>query len=279
MLRNLLLLTLASFALSQDVPPTNASATDDEMGPAAFMWPPDRVWSGDVDNRAPCGSRTSAGNRTEFPLTGGAISLVAQDDYYNSKISISYKDDPASNSDFQTLIQDKSIADLNPGHSCVQVPDAPSSVSAGDNATIQIIYKADWDAPHNQTFYACADITFVSKADFDFRIPCFNATEPGDDDKAAGVTGEANPTATHLHDASESSEAAEKSSGEGGLSGGAIAGIVVGSVVGVLLIAGAGLFFWRKKQQAKRNSRIARMEDNARKHQLATDGSQPSLNA
>lgn len=187
--------------------------------------------------------------------------------------------DPASNNDFETLIQDKSIADLNPGHSCVQVPDAPSSVSAGDNATLQIIYKADWDAPHNQTFYACADITFVSKADFSFRIPCFNATEPGDDDKAAGVTGEANPTATHLHEASESSEAAEKSTGKGGLSGGAIAGIVVGSVVGVLLIAGAGLFFWRKKQQAKRNSRIARMEDNARKHQLAADGSQPSLNA
>lgn len=63
------------------------------------------------------------------------------------------------------------------------------------------------------------------------------------------------------------------------MSGGAIAGIVVGSVVGVLLIAGAGLLFWRKKQQTKRNSRIARMEDNARKHQLATDGSQPSLNA
>lgn len=69
MLRNLLVVTLASFALSQDAPPTNASATDDEMGPAAFMWPPDRVWSGDVDNHAPCGSRADAGNRTEFPLS------------------------------------------------------------------------------------------------------------------------------------------------------------------------------------------------------------------
>ena len=69
MLRNLLLLALASSALSQDVPPTNASVTDDEMGPAAFMWPPDRVWSGDEDNRAPCGSRADAGNRTEFPLS------------------------------------------------------------------------------------------------------------------------------------------------------------------------------------------------------------------
>ena len=77
MLRNLLLLALASFALSQDAPPTNASATDDEMGPAAFMWPPDRVWSGDVDNRPPCGSRASAGNRTEFPLSASIHYLIS----------------------------------------------------------------------------------------------------------------------------------------------------------------------------------------------------------
>lgn len=56
------------------------------------------------------------------------------------------------------------------------------------------------------------------------------------------------------------------------MSGGAIAGIVIGSIAGVVLIAGAILFFLRRSQQAKRNSRIARMEDNARKHQLATDG-------
>ncbi|KAJ4248796.1 hypothetical protein NW762_012634 [Fusarium torreyae] len=284
MLKSLLLLTLATFAYSQDDDvPTNASVTDDEMGPAAFMWPPDRVWSGDVDNKAPCGSRSSAGNRTEFPLTGGAVALVAQDDYYNSKISISYSDNPTSNDDFETLIEEKSIADLNPGHSCVEVPDAPSKASAGDNATLQIIYKADWDAPHNQTFYACADITFVEASKFKFEIPCFNATEPGDDDKAAGATADPSPTATHRATSSGSSEASDddeddKSSGSKKLSGGAIAGIVIGSVAGVVLIAGAALFLWRRKQQEERNSRIARMEDNARKHQLATDGgSQPSL--
>lgn len=111
MLKNLLLLGLATFVIGQsgdDDNPSGASVTDDEMGPAAFMWPADRVWAGDVDNRAPCGSRASAGNRTEFPLSlsypwvnspcqtantdveGGAISLVAQDDYYDAKISISY---------------------------------------------------------------------------------------------------------------------------------------------------------------------------------------------
>ncbi|RGP74488.1 hypothetical protein FLONG3_6047 [Fusarium longipes] len=277
MFGKLLLLALATLATSQENTPTNASVTDEDMGPAAFMWPPDRVWSGDMDNRAPCGSRAAAGNRTEFPLTGGAISLVAQDDYYNTKISISYSNDPSSNGDFDTLIEGKSIADLNPGHSCVQVPDVSSSASAGDNATLQIIYRADWDAPHNQTFYACADIVFVSEADFDFAIPCFNATEPGDDDIAAGATADPSPTATHLDTSSDNSDDEEKANNSNKLSGGAIAGIVVGTVVGVILIAGAALFFWRRRQQAKRNSRIARMEDNARKHQLATDSSRPSL--
>ncbi|KAL2678977.1 hypothetical protein Neosp_009731 [[Neocosmospora] mangrovei] len=281
MLKNLLLLGLATFVVGQsddDDIPTGSSVTDDEMGPAAFMWPADRVWAGDVDNRAPCGSRASAGNRTEFPMTGGAVSLVAQDDYYDAKISISYSSDPSSNDDFETLIQAKSIADLNPGHTCVQLPDAPSSVSAGDNATLQIIYRADWDAPHNQTFYACADITYVSEANFNFEIPCFNATEPGDDDKAAGATASGSPTATHLStketstsEASNDDNEEKSSGGSKGLSGGAIAGIVVGSVVGALAILGAGLFLWRRKQQQERNERIARMEDNARKHQLATD--------
>lgn len=49
--------------------PSTASATSKSMGPAAFMWPPDRVWSGDMDNQPPCGSRAAPGNRTEFPLS------------------------------------------------------------------------------------------------------------------------------------------------------------------------------------------------------------------
>ncbi|KAM5524072.1 gpi-anchored protein [Fusarium oxysporum f. sp. phaseoli] len=267
MLKNLLVLTLASFAFGQeDDIPTNATVKDDEMGPAGFMWPPDRPWAGDVDNKGPCGSRASSGNRTNFPLTGGAVSLVAQDDYYNTKISISYSEDPDSGKKYH---RSQPRSHLRSSSRC------PSKVSAGDNATLQIIYRADWDAPHNQTFYACADITFVKESELNFEIPCFNATEPGDDDKAAGATVGPSPTATHPSTSSESSDASEAESKSGKsnkLSGGAIAGIVIGSIAGVVLIAGAILFFLRRSQQAKRNSRIARMEDNARKHQLATDG-------
>lgn len=57
--------TLVALALSA----AGASAAEyDDMGPAAFMWPADRVWSASVDNHAPCGSVASPGNRTEFPM-------------------------------------------------------------------------------------------------------------------------------------------------------------------------------------------------------------------
>lgn len=44
-----------------------SAATD--MGPAAFLWPPDRAWGEAQDNTAPCGSSAGVTNRTEFPLS------------------------------------------------------------------------------------------------------------------------------------------------------------------------------------------------------------------
>lgn len=39
-----------------------------EMGPVAFMWPPDREWGAAQDNHPPCGSAQSVVERTDFPL-------------------------------------------------------------------------------------------------------------------------------------------------------------------------------------------------------------------
>lgn len=56
---------LASLALTAAV----ASAAEyEDMGPAAFMWPSDRVWSAAADNNAPCGSIAAPENRTNFPM-------------------------------------------------------------------------------------------------------------------------------------------------------------------------------------------------------------------
>lgn len=56
---------LAFVALSVHAAETSA----DDMGPAAFMWPPDRVWSAAMDNTAPCGSVAGVTNRTDFPMS------------------------------------------------------------------------------------------------------------------------------------------------------------------------------------------------------------------
>ncbi|CAG9953719.1 unnamed protein product [Clonostachys rosea f. rosea IK726] len=284
MIRTLFSLGLVAFAFGDSQEEfSGASVTDGKMGPAAFMWPPDRVWSGDIDNQPPCGSHESVGNRTNFPITGGTVALVAQDDYYDAKISISYSDNPKSNDDFNTLLQTKEISDLNPGHTCVNLTGISSSVKAGDKATFQIIYRADWDAPHNQTFYACSDITFVNAADFKFRIPCFNATEPGQDDKKkSGVT--ANPSATGIHKPTSSGSSEDQSSssdsgssGGSQLSGGAIAGIVVGSVAGVGLVIGAAVLLWRRRQKAQLRERIRRVENGAHGESGKPYGSQASM--
>lgn len=47
----------------------HGSEAGKEMGPVAFMWPPDREWGAAQDNTPPCGSAASAGNRTDFPLS------------------------------------------------------------------------------------------------------------------------------------------------------------------------------------------------------------------
>jgi len=42
---------------------------DDNMGPAAVLWPSDRAFSEANDNTAPCGSAAGVSNRTDFPMS------------------------------------------------------------------------------------------------------------------------------------------------------------------------------------------------------------------
>lgn len=129
------------------------------------------------------------------------------------------------------------------------MPDPPIGTAAGTNATLQIIYTADFDSDNNQTFYACTDITYVAAADFDITVPCFNATE----DSGASFN--------HTQPTSTAEAAARNSGGGGGLSGGAIAGVVVGVVVGVgLLLVGAFMLY---RTRSQRNN-LMRQRDSVR---------------
>ncbi|RDA94675.1 hypothetical protein CP533_2458 [Ophiocordyceps camponoti-saundersi (nom. inval.)] len=280
--------------------PSTSPVTDDNMGPASMLWPLSRVWTRDMDNTAPCGSSAAIAQRTRFPMSmllvflvveseewkgrrmkiaeffrfteGAKVSLVAQDDYYDSQISISYKKDPKENSDFTALTMNTaSMNDLNPGHTCVDVPDAPTDlVSPGTNATIQVIYRSNWDKPENQTFYVCADITYVPLEEFDDNMMCFNATVPGEDDQNPPWIKKVDkkPFGGGPNDKTPGTASAPAIPSEKPLlSGGDIAGIVIGSLAALTMVVGVVVILVRRSQQKKRrNQHIARME-NARQDQ------------
>ncbi|KAI9736628.1 MAG: hypothetical protein M1834_000832 [Cirrosporium novae-zelandiae] len=162
------------------------TVTADDMGPVAFLWPSDRTWSASQDNTAPCGSSAGVGNRTNFPLTGGYVSLVIQDDSWNVEVAVSYDNNPTSNSDFSMLINSSRIAEVEPGHQCYTVSDPASGIGAGTNGTLQLKYTSDFGGDtDNETYYACADIQYISASSFTSNGMCFNVTADEDDDSSS----------------------------------------------------------------------------------------------
>ncbi|TLS23431.1 uncharacterized protein PpBr36_06514 [Pyricularia pennisetigena] len=209
-----------------------------EMGPVAFLWPADRPWSAGADNTEPCGSTQGVGNRTPFPLSAGAVSLSIATDAYDVEFSVSYAKDPKSNSDFTQKAVPSSIDKIVAGHQCYKVNAPPSTVKAGDDATIQLKYRSKYPSENNgndQTFYACADIQYVETSLFKTAIPCFNVTS---DEFTAPET-----SSTPVAPATNSQSSA-------GLTTGAIAGIAVGTIVGSLAVVGAIAFFVFKKRRS-----------------------------
>ncbi|KAE8347796.1 hypothetical protein BDV24DRAFT_157273 [Aspergillus arachidicola] len=223
-----------------------------EMGPVAFMWPPDRVWGAAYDNTAPCGSSSGATNRTDFPMVNGQLALVIQDESWNVQVAISHKSNPSINDDFEPFIDGSRIKDIEPGHECYPVPNPSIDVEEGMNATFQIKYTSDFETDKNETYYACADIRYVAASKFTTQVPCFNVT--ADEFTAVtSTTATSGATATAGSSSSSSKDSGTKESSSG-LSGGAIAGIVVGCVAAVA-IAIAVLFGSRRFLQKYRSYR------------------------
>ncbi|KAL4787982.1 hypothetical protein BJX76DRAFT_353776 [Aspergillus varians] len=229
-----------------------------EMGPVAFLWPPDRTWRAAYDNNAPCGSASGVTNRTEFPLVNGQLALVIQDESWNVTISISDRNNPTSNNDFSTLVSDRSISDIDPGHMCYPVSNPGVDTEAGMNATFQIKYTSDFDTDKNETYYACADITYVPASKFAYQVPCFNVTTDeftSTNDTDSDSDSDSTSSSSSGSNAGSSSSSSDSGSGGGsGLSGGAIAGIVVGCVAAAV-IALALLFGYRRLLQKYRSLR------------------------
>lgn len=171
----------------------------------------------------------------------------------------------------------KELRSLDPGHTCVRLPETKEGLANGTEATLQFMYQADWDSSRNQTFYACSDIVYVNAAEFNLEIACMNATEPGEDDKkwaaangsgSSGSTGSGSSSSSAGSGSGSSSPASgsvDSGSGSGGgLGGRALAGTIVGSIAGVSVLAALGLLLYRRREQKQRALRLARMEENAK---------------
>lgn len=181
--------------------------------------------------------------------------------------------DPSNDTTFEVLVPEDRIRFLEYSHVCIDIPDMPSGGEAGQNATIQLRYTAEYMDPNhehkrhlpvNETFYSCADVTLVSQSAFTYDdIPCFNATADWDDDTTGHHVQEHEHEHEHDHgsdhdhehdhgsDESSDDDSGDSSSGGSGLSGGDIAGIVIGSVVGVAVIATAAWYFIRRDRREK----------------------------
>ncbi|KAI1125416.1 hypothetical protein F5Y10DRAFT_247160 [Nemania abortiva] len=231
------------------------------QGPVAFLWPNDRPWSAAADNVGPCGSSSGVSNRTEFPLSQGSVALTIADEAWNVAFSIAYVNNPTVQSQFSQQVV--SVPEVDNGHQCYKVADIPDTVVAGSNATIQLEYWSNMENElngRNQSFFACADITFVEAADFTAQVPCFNVTASDFDAPESSST----TTASQPNNTSDSDSSSSGSSS--GLSKGETAGIAVGVVAASLLVIGAVAFFVFRR----RTTRVAEYE-----HQLATRKSAP----
>ncbi|KAI1768332.1 hypothetical protein GGR53DRAFT_439423 [Hypoxylon sp. FL1150] len=219
------------------------------MGPVAFLWPDDRPWSASADNSGPCGSSSGVSNRTAFPLSQGSVSLSIADDAWNVNFSIAYNNAPTIQSQFVQQVVNE-ITEIEPGHQCYKIASIPSTVTAGANATIQLEYWSNVDdelSGKNQTFYACADITFVEVKDFTENPPCFNATVGDFNTGDSSST----PSATSATTDGAATTANEVSNWSGdGLSSGAKAGIAVGVVVASLGVVGIIAFAVLRRRKA-----------------------------
>ncbi|KAI0508440.1 hypothetical protein F5B22DRAFT_649934 [Xylaria bambusicola] len=223
------------YAVAEDSKAHGEGTEGTVQGPVAFLWPEDRPWSSSTDNSGPCGSPNGVINRTSFPLSQGSIALTIADEAWNVAFSVAYDNDPTVQTQF--IQQVANVAVVESGHQCYKINDIPDTVVAGSNATIQMKYWSSIDnelGGRNQTFFACADITFVEAADFSTQVPCFNVTSSDFNLPESSSTATAGQPENTANTSSDSNS---------GLTKGAIAGVAVGVVVASLLIIGVVAFF------------------------------------
>ncbi|KAF2475061.1 uncharacterized protein BDR25DRAFT_280695 [Lindgomyces ingoldianus] len=242
-------------ALADDTPKHGEGEEGKSMGPVAFLWPDDRVWNATYDNAGPCGSPAGVTNRTIFPLSQGAVALTIADDSWEVAVRVAFSNDPTTQAEFSDQVVNN-VSEVAPGHQCYRLNQLEGK-TAGTNATIQLEYWSEFEGENdgkNQSFFACADVTFVEAKDFTLAVPCFNVTSDGFNEPAPSNTPSSISAAPT--NAAPTTASPVRGTSSGSLSIGARAGIAVGSIIGGLAIIGGIAFLaMRKGRESARKER------------------------
>jgi len=130
-------------------------------------------------------------NRTEFPLSGGYITLGAFHPTWTLGVLISTVQDPTSFSNFtnssggQQLARNFASA-TGEGNFCIPLDlsnTGISGVSDGANVTIQFVFDGG-----DGTLYQCADLTLAQNFSVPSNISCTNSTSSNKTSSATGIT-------------------------------------------------------------------------------------------
>ncbi|KAH8100550.1 hypothetical protein BXZ70DRAFT_937798 [Cristinia sonorae] len=138
-----------------------------------------------------CDSYTSVVNRTQFPLSGGFISLNSEHPKWTFGVIVSTSQNPTSFNDFSQAVN--FTGEAGEGAFCLPV-DLSASMSGltdGQNITIQAVY----DGGDGQ-LYQCSDLTLSSSFTIPSDVACKNATSTGGNSTTDGGNSTTSNTTT-----------------------------------------------------------------------------------
>ncbi|KAI1798740.1 hypothetical protein F4811DRAFT_547396 [Daldinia bambusicola] len=171
----------------------------------------------------PCGSvPDGVGNRTEWPITDGAVQLTLHHPWTYLFINIGLG---TSVTNFNMSFTPNLMNVTGKGNFCLPSLSVPMEVSDGTNATIQVVTSGD----SGSALYNCADIVFRSSA----KVPagsCKNATG-----MSAVIVGHSSAAASNSS-APEACPSSTSTSTHNSATGIAVEGMIFAAMLGLACI-------------------------------------------
>ncbi|KAI5865703.1 hypothetical protein GGS23DRAFT_593881 [Durotheca rogersii] len=170
----------------------------------------------------PCaGVPTGAGNRTDWPLTGGSIKLHLYHPWSYLFINLGFG---ANTTNFNVSLTPNIVNVTSNGVICLPQVPVPVNVSDGQLASLQIVTSGSTGA----ALYNCADITFRSSAQLLDSNECRNDT-----DITAVIVGSSSAAETPATPAESTPPSAAPGTTVGGWTLAAAVGLAFAFVAGV----------------------------------------------